>query len=130
MDPINALQNLASQGTRNPMPQMMNLSNQMVMGGGNANPNVLQNMMHVSCCVYFRCCLHSPLEFFINYEFFQQRGNQPQPMQMGTIQGIRGQMTGMMPNVRMNAMQQANMAAGGMNPNAISELIELHFFGP
>lgn len=51
-------------------------------------------------------------------------------MQMGTIQGIRGQMTGMMPNVRMNAMQQANMAAGGMNPNAISELIELHFFGP
>lgn len=49
MDPINALQNLASQGTRNPMPQMMNLSNQMVMGGGNANPNVLQNLMHVSC---------------------------------------------------------------------------------
>lgn len=41
VDPINALQNLASQGTRNPMPQMMNMNNQMAMGNANANPNVL-----------------------------------------------------------------------------------------
>lgn len=53
MDPINALQNLTNQGTRNPMPtQMMNMGNQIGMGGVNvnANPNVnvLQNLINVS----------------------------------------------------------------------------------
>lgn len=120
MDPINALQNLASQGTRNPMPQMMNLSNQMVMGGGNANPNVLQNLMHVS----YSPGIRESAEFFggnswTHSTYFQQRANQPQPMQMGNIQGIRNQMPNMMPNARVNAMQQVNMAAAGMNPNAI-----------
>lgn len=47
MDPINALQNLASQGTRNPMP-MMNMGNTMGMTNTNANANVLQNLIHVS----------------------------------------------------------------------------------
>lgn len=51
MDPINALQNLTNQGTRNPMPaQMMNMGNQI--GVGNVNPNtnanVLQNLINVS----------------------------------------------------------------------------------
>lgn len=55
MDPINALQNLTNQGTRNPMPtQMMNMGNQMGMGNVNVNPNpnpnvnVLQNLINVS----------------------------------------------------------------------------------
>lgn len=51
MDPINALQNLTNQGTRNPMPtQMMNMGNQIGMGNVNANPNVnvLQNLINVS----------------------------------------------------------------------------------
>lgn len=53
MDPINALQNLTNQGTRNPMPpQMMNMGNQIGMGMGNVNTNpnvnVLQNLINVS----------------------------------------------------------------------------------
>lgn len=49
MDPINALQNLTNQGTRNPMPtQMMAMGNQMGMGNANPNANVLQNLIHVS----------------------------------------------------------------------------------
>lgn len=51
MDPINALQNLTNQGTRNPMPaQMMNMGNQIGMGNvnPNANANVLQNLINVS----------------------------------------------------------------------------------
>lgn len=49
MDPINALQNLASQGTRNPMPsQMMGLGNTMGVANPNANANVLSNLIHVS----------------------------------------------------------------------------------
>lgn len=52
MDPINALQHLTNQGTRNPMPaQMMtmgNVGNQMPMANANANPNVLQNLINVS----------------------------------------------------------------------------------
>lgn len=48
MDPINALQNLTNQGTRNPMPtQMMAIGNQMGMGNTNPNTNVLQNLMNV-----------------------------------------------------------------------------------
>lgn len=48
MDPINALQNLTNQGTRNPMPtQMMAIGNQMGMGNSNPNTNVLQNLMNV-----------------------------------------------------------------------------------
>lgn len=48
MDPINALQHLTNQGTRNPMPaQMMAMSNQMGMGNTNSNPNVLQNLINV-----------------------------------------------------------------------------------
>lgn len=56
MDPINALQNLTNQGTRNPMPtqmtQMMGnqMGNQMGMGNANVNPNVLQNLINVSLC--------------------------------------------------------------------------------
>lgn len=57
MDPINALQNLTNQGTRNPMPtQMMNMGNQLGMGNVNTNPNVnvLQNLINVSAnCFYF-----------------------------------------------------------------------------
>lgn len=52
MDPINALQNLASQGTRNPMP-MMNMGNTMGMTNANANANVLQNLIHVSFQCFF-----------------------------------------------------------------------------
>lgn len=50
MDPINALQNLTNQGTRNPMPnQMMPMGNQpMGMGNANPNANVLQNLINVS----------------------------------------------------------------------------------
>lgn len=50
MDPINALQNLTNQGTRNPMPaQMMAMGNQMNMANNaNTNPNVLQNLINVS----------------------------------------------------------------------------------
>lgn len=51
MDPINALQNLTNQGTRQPMPQqMMNMGNQIGMGNVNQNPNanVLQNLINVS----------------------------------------------------------------------------------
>lgn len=50
MDPINALQNLTNQGTRNPMPtQMMAMGNQMNMANNaNANPNVIQNLINVS----------------------------------------------------------------------------------
>lgn len=49
IDPINALQNLTNQGTRNPMPaQMMAMGNQMGMGNANANPNVLHNLINVS----------------------------------------------------------------------------------
>lgn len=51
MDPINALQNLTNQGTRNPMPaQMMNMGNQIGMGNvnPNTNANVLQNLINVS----------------------------------------------------------------------------------
>lgn len=48
MDPINALQNLTNQGTRQPMPpQMMNMGNQIGMGNVNTNPNVLQNLINV-----------------------------------------------------------------------------------
>lgn len=53
-DPINALQNLASQGTRNPMQsQMMGIGGQMnPMGGPQPGPgnnsNVLQSLIHVS----------------------------------------------------------------------------------
>lgn len=48
MDPINALQNLTNQGTRNPMPpQMMGMGNQMGMGNANPNANVLQNLINV-----------------------------------------------------------------------------------
>lgn len=49
VDPINALQNLTNQGTRNPMPaQMMAMGNQMGMGNANTNPNVLHNLINVS----------------------------------------------------------------------------------
>lgn len=50
MDPINALQNLTNQGSRNPMPnQMMPMGNQpMGMGNANPNANVLQNLINVS----------------------------------------------------------------------------------
>lgn len=49
MDPINALQNLTNQGTRNPMPaQMMGMGNQLGMGNSNVNPNILQNLINVS----------------------------------------------------------------------------------
>lgn len=50
MDPINALQNLTNQGTRNPMPTQMTqmMGNQMGMGNANVNPNVLQNLINVS----------------------------------------------------------------------------------
>lgn len=49
MDPINALQNLTNQGTRNPMPaQMMAMGNQMGMGNANTNPNVLHNLINVN----------------------------------------------------------------------------------
>lgn len=44
-DPINALTNLASQGSRNPMQSQM-----MALGGpnaGNQGSNVLQNLIHV-----------------------------------------------------------------------------------
>lgn len=45
-DPINALTNLASQGSRNPMQSQM-----MGMGGpgnaGNQGSNMLQNLIHV-----------------------------------------------------------------------------------
>lgn len=48
-DPINALQNLASQGARNPMqPQMMSMGNPMAQAGMNQNSNLLQNLIHVS----------------------------------------------------------------------------------
>lgn len=48
-DPINALQNLASQGTRNPMQPQMSMGMGGPMGpGGNPNSNVLQNLIHVS----------------------------------------------------------------------------------
>lgn len=60
MDPINALQNLTNQGTRNPMPtQIMNMGNQLGMGNVNvnvnANPNVnvLQNLINVSVLIEF-----------------------------------------------------------------------------
>lgn len=42
-------------------------------------------------------------------------------MQMGGMQGIRGQMANMMPNAMANTMQQGGMAGGPMNPNVISE---------
>lgn len=49
-DPINALQNLASQGARNPMqPQMMPMGNPTGMNQGS---NLLQNLIHV-------CTFHS-----------------------------------------------------------------------
>lgn len=57
MDPINALQNLTNQGTRNPMPaQMMNMGNQIGMGNvnPNTNANVLQNLINVSCIKWER----------------------------------------------------------------------------
>lgn len=48
VDPINALQNLTNQGTRNQMPaQMMAMGNQMGMGNANTNPNVLHNLINV-----------------------------------------------------------------------------------
>lgn len=99
MDPINALQNLASQGTRNPMPQMMNMNNAMGMANTNPNVNVLQNLM--------------------------QRANQPQQMQMGGMQGIRNPMGNMMSNAMVNQMQQSGMAAGPMNPNAMSKSLNM-----
>lgn len=60
MDPINALQNLTNQGTRNPMqPQMMGMGNQMGMANANNNPNVLQNLINVSLqLIYFNMFKH------------------------------------------------------------------------
>lgn len=47
-DPINALQNLASQGSRNAMQsQMMSMGGPMGPAGSNQNTNVLQNLIHV-----------------------------------------------------------------------------------
>lgn len=46
-DPLNALTNLATQGSRNPMQsQMMSLGGGAMAGGNNPNAN-LQNLMHV-----------------------------------------------------------------------------------
>lgn len=52
-DPINALQNLASQGTRNPMPtQMMGIGDSVGPGNANPNANILQNLIHVTFAIY------------------------------------------------------------------------------
>lgn len=52
-DPINALQNLATQGTRNTMPsQMMSLGG-MGPVSANQNANVLQNLIHVNMLIRF-----------------------------------------------------------------------------
>lgn len=47
-DPINALQNLASQGARNPMQPQMMMGNPMGQAGMNQGSNLLQNLIHVS----------------------------------------------------------------------------------
>lgn len=52
-DPINALQNLASQGTRNPMPGQMMPMGAMNPSNVNPNANVLQNLIHVICFANF-----------------------------------------------------------------------------
>lgn len=63
-DPLNALQNLAGQGSRPMPPQMMGMNN--VMGGNAPNPNanVLQNLIHVRHSNQF---IRRSLIYFVYY---------------------------------------------------------------
>ncbi|XP_031618871.1 mediator of RNA polymerase II transcription subunit 15 [Contarinia nasturtii] len=90
MDPINALQHLTNQGTRNPMPgQMMAMGGNQMQMGNNTNPNALQNLIN-------------------------QRAGQAQ---MQSMPNIRGAVPNSMANTMGNAMPNAINAMNSNNMN-------------
>lgn len=111
MDPINALQNLTNQGTRNPMPAQLTqmMGNQMGMGNANVNPNVLQNLINVSLLLNSNDRL---IKLFKHCYSLQQRAGQAQ---MQSMPNIRGTVPNAMPNTMSNVMPNSM-------PNAINAM--------